>query len=77
MCEGCWTQSSFYLQLKEKKRNRSFGARKWLVRSELVQKFGSAAVADAIIQAKHADTEAAQSQIRAHPDLHGLDTPDP
>lgn len=47
-----------------------------MTKSELVQKFGSVTVAEAIISAKEHDEDAKRNQIRAHPDLHGLDTPE-
>ena len=46
------------------------------MRSQLISKFGSTAVADQIIAAKEQDAEACKSQIRKNPDLHGLDTAD-
>ena len=76
MAQGQWQQSDFYIQLKQKKRNRKFGCRKWLTRSEMLAKFGSATVADEIIAAKLHDENVEATQVRAHPDLHGRDTED-
>ena len=75
-CSGVWTESAFYLEVKQKRRNRTYGSRRWMCRSELASKFGSLEVAQQIIDAKMADPEARVSQIRANPDLHGLDTDD-
>lgn len=71
---GVWSQSEFYLQVKQKRKHRSYGSRRWLTRGELLQKYGDSAVVDAIIAAKMADPEASKSQVRCHPDLHGQDT---
>lgn len=75
-CEGVWTASELLLQIREKKKNRKYGCRKWLCRSELENKYGSKVVASQIIEAKMNDEEASKSQVRCHPDLHGLDTDD-
>ena len=74
--QGVWTQSDFYLQIKQKKKNRQFGSRVWLTRSELIAKYGSTSIAQQIIEAKEIDKEASKSQIRAHPDMHGKLTED-
>ena len=62
------------MQVKQKKRNRKRGARAWLTRGELIQKYGSQSVADAIIAAKISDTDLAKEHVRAHPDMHGVMT---
>ncbi|CAK9114637.1 Uncharacterized protein SCF082_LOCUS53089 [Durusdinium trenchii] len=59
---GVWSQSEFYLQVKQKRKHRSYGSRRWLTRGELLQKYGDSAVVDAIIAAKMADPEASKSQ---------------
>ena len=74
--QGVWRETEFFLSIKQKKRNRSYGCRTWMTRGELVAKFGSTDIADQIIEAKELDAEAAKSQIRAHPDLHGKATKD-
>ncbi|CAK9056015.1 unnamed protein product [Durusdinium trenchii] len=45
-------------------RSRQFGRRVWMTKSELVQKFGSVTVAEAIISAKEHDEDAKRNQIR-------------
>ena len=75
-CCGVWTQSDFFLQIKVKRRNRSFGGRRWLTRMELITKYGAEEIAEQIIEAKQHDAEASKNQVRAHPDLHGQLTPD-
>ena len=74
--DGIWTQSDFYLQIKQKKKNRQYGSRVWLTRGELVQKYGSTAIAEQIIAAKVHDEEVARTQVRSHPDMHGQDSED-
>ncbi|CAL1166684.1 unnamed protein product [Cladocopium goreaui] len=56
-CAGVWTESEFYIQVKEKRKNRSYGSRRWMTRMEIVAKFGSTQVADQIISAKTLDAE--------------------
>lgn len=47
-----------------------------MTRSEIAQKYGSFEIADAIIAAKEGEPEIARTQIRPHPDMHGVDTPE-
>ena len=75
-CGGVWAQSEFVLTVRQKKKRRTYGCRRWFCKSELAAKFGSDTVAQQIVDAKEADEEASKSQVRANPDLHGLDTPD-
>lgn len=75
-CGGVWAQSEFVLTVRQKKKHRTYGCRRWFCKSELAAKFGSDTVAQQIVDAKEADEEASKSQVRANPDLHGLDTPD-
>lgn len=75
-CEGAWASSEFYFQCKKKSKLRHRGGRAWLTKSEIAKKYGSEAVAEAIIAAKEADPEARVSHIRTHPDMHGIDTPE-
>ena len=71
-CEGHWSQSEFYLSIRQKAKHRSYGCRKWLTRAELITKYGSTEIANQIIQAKLDDEEASQTMVvRDHPDLHG------
>ena len=70
-CDGHWTESSIYKQLKVTVRNRKTGARKWLTEAELTVKYGSARVAERIVQSKQNDAECSKTQIREHPDCPG------
>ena len=76
-CDGAWTESEFYIQVKMKKKNRTFGSRRWMCKHEIVAKFGSVSVASEIIMAKTMDPEVAKTHVRANPDLHGQDSEDP
>ena len=75
-CSGCWSQSEFFLSIKQKRKNRTYGSRRWMCKAEIQAKFGSAEVAQQIIDAKMADPELKKTQVRANKDLHGLDTDD-
>jgi len=76
-CNGQWAQSEFFLQIKQKRRNRTIGSRRWMCKAELLSKFGSQDVVNQLIQAKTLDAEIAATHVRANPDLHGMDTDDP
>ncbi|CAL1136681.1 unnamed protein product, partial [Cladocopium goreaui] len=75
-CKGIWSQSDFVIRLRQKTRQRQYGARRWMTRQELICKYSSCAIADKIIAAKQGDKEAKKTQIRSHPDLHGDDSDD-
>ena len=75
-CNGMWRSSDFYIELKKKTRHRSFGCRKWLTKAELLVKYQSAEVVEAIVGAKRADAEVEKEFTRAHPDMHGVRTED-
>ena len=48
-----------------------------MTRSEIIQKFGDQEVARQLIDAKmQLDEQTRATQVRANPDLHGLDTKD-
>ena len=63
------------ISLKQKKRNRTYGCRRWMTKSEIIQKFGDVEIAEQMIAAKMDDAVKAD-QVRANPDLHGKDTED-
>ena len=67
-CEGHWTQSSFYKQLKVSKKHRQRGARKWMTFEEIAAKYHSERVATRIVESKEADPELSKTQIRDHLD---------
>ena len=75
-CSGQWKASEFYYQVCQKKRSRKHGCRKWLTRSEIGAKYGSLSTADSIISQKMMDPDICKEQVRAHPDMHGVDSPE-
>ena len=74
-CKGQWKESEFMISLKQKRRNRAYGCRRWMTKNEIIQKFGDVEIAEQIIAAKM-DDSVKGDQVRAHPDLHGKDTED-
>lgn len=75
-CGGIWSESEMFLQMRQKRKNRSYGSRRWMCLAELAAKFGSQETARQIVAAKENDSEACKNQIRPNPDLHGVDTPE-
>lgn len=66
--DGIWRESAFFLTLTSEKRNKKRGARAWLTQSEIAQRYGSADVAQAIVDAKIADDKLRELHVRVHPD---------
>lgn len=66
-CEGHWTESKIYIELKVSTRHRKIGARRWFTKHELYGKFG-VRVADRIVATKENDKELSKTQCRFHPD---------
>ena len=75
-CEGIWSQSELYFSIKQSRLHRKKGCRKWMTRSEIAAKYSSASIAQTIVDAKESDEVASKTQVRLHPDCHGLDTPE-
>ena len=76
VCAGNWRQSTLFQKLTTRKKTKSFGTRIWMTRHQLCQKFGSAELADRIIEAKMLlDEESRASQVRDHPDAPGVEEP--
>lgn len=67
-CQGQWKESNLYLRLSETTRHRKRGARCWLTRAELVQKYGDVEAATHIWESKLAEDDGSGAQIRPHPD---------
>ena len=71
-CEGHWTESTFFKEIKSTNTHRRRGARRWLTVSELTLKYGSERVALRIKAAKEqGDADVKKTQIRDHPDVPG------
>ena len=71
VCDGHWSESAFYQQLKTSHMHRRRGARKWMTESELALKYNSASIASKIVAAKLRDPELKKSQVREHKDAPG------
>lgn len=70
-CQGEWKRSDLFLKLTSRKSHTSFGARVWMTKSQLTNKYGNAAIADTIIQAKLDDPKLCESCVKWHPDAPG------
>ena len=71
ICDGHWSESTFYQQLKVSHLHRRRGARKWLTQSELAAKYNSINIAQKIVTAKLRDPELRKTQVRDHKDAPG------
>lgn len=67
-CSGHWRESQFFLRMSTSSRRKKFGCRKWLTQHELAIKYGSAEIAQSIVDAKESDDKLRLSHIRSHPD---------
>lgn len=67
-CKGEWKESKLYEKMISRKSVRNRGARVWLTRHQITQKYGDPQLADEIIKAKESDAELRESQTRPHPD---------
>ena len=65
---GDWKSSKLYQRMVSKKTERKHGARVWLTRHQLMQKYGSQTVVDEICNTKLGDAELRATQTKAHPD---------
>ena len=70
-CDGHWSESSLYQQLKVSHTHRRRGARKWLTETELAVKYNSENIANKIVMSKLTDPEVKKLQVRDHPDAPG------
>ena len=75
-CNGHWSESTFYKQLKQETRLRRKGCRRWLTHAELKLKYGDCDVAQSIVDQKELeDPEATGEQVRPHPDCAKVPCP--
>lgn len=71
-CEGHWTESAFFKEMRSTSTHRKRGARRWMTVQELSMKYGSQRVALRIKAAKEeGDADVRKNQIRDHPDVPG------
>lgn len=68
-CSGKWTDSEFYIQIQESKRHRKTGTRAWMTRDQVILKYNSTELGNAICNAKLADPEVAKHSVKPHPDF--------
>ena len=68
---GKWDQSQIVVQCRSTVKGSKTGARRWMLRSDIVSKYGSESVANDIINAKLNDPMLKQTCVRDHPDLPG------
>ena len=74
-CAGEWKKSSLYKRFKERSTTSQHGARVWLTKGQIQEKYKSAAVAEAICRAKLEDPDAKQVNTKEHPDCPGNEAP--
>lgn len=60
-----------YKTIKERKKHTSYGARVWLTKDQLIKKYDSVSIAEAIIASKLVDEETKRTQTKEHPDCPG------
>lgn len=56
-CRGEWKKSELYLKISNKRRHKTHGARLWLTKSQISQKYNSDAMAESICDSKRRDPE--------------------
>lgn len=70
-CAGVWKSSALYKKMKQSSKTSNHGARLWLTKTQIAAKYSSMEVAQAIVDAKLADAELRESQVREHKDCPG------
>lgn len=66
---GKWDQSSLVAQARQSFRGTKTGARRWMQRSDLIQKYQDPVIADEIIASKEGDPLVRACCVRPNPDL--------
>ena len=66
-CGGAWKQSQLFLNCRYQNSSKRKGVRKWMLRSEVISKFGEQS-GQAIIDRKLADPELCEREVRKHPE---------
>lgn len=70
--EGNWKSSKFLLRIRERHSTRRRGVRKWLVFSELADRFGHV-MAQQLADRKLLDSELSETEVRYHPEFPGVE----
>ncbi|CAE7943220.1 PLCXD2 [Symbiodinium necroappetens] len=63
-----WAKSTLVVRLRNRNSSTRRGLRSWLFRADMIQKWGQT-VADMMIEAKLADPDRREAEVRFHPDL--------
>ena len=67
-CSGEWNKSNLVMSIRSRSKKGRFGKRRWMIKKEIVDKFGATA-AESIIQRKMDLPEAAKNlEVRRHPE---------
>lgn len=67
-CAGIWKKSELYKKIVERKKTTAHGARLWLTRGQLVEKYRDEHMANVICDGKLADEELKKTHTKRHPD---------
>ena len=70
-----WSKSKYVITLTTQKTHEKIGARRWMTRKHLIEKYGDETIADDIIETKKAHPELKDTQIKRHPDAPHRDDP--
>lgn len=71
---GQWDKSELVVQARSTIKGTKTGARRWMLKSDIVQKYGDESIAEELIRAKESDPKLRQTQVRDHPELpHRVD----
>ena len=66
---GNWNNSQLVAQAKTTISGSKTGARRWMLRSQIIEKYGSESIADELILSKETDPALKKTQVREHPEL--------
>ena len=67
-CSGNWAKSDLYMRMQQRTMTRTKGARTWLTRPQVAQRYQSQEIADSICNAKLEDAELKSTHTKPHPD---------
>ena len=67
-CQGNWKESRLLERMRARKSTSVHGARVWMTRAQVAQKYGNQEVADEICNGKLTDEETKATQTKPHPD---------
>ena len=67
-CGGKWKQSAFYKRCTDRTTHSERGARVWMTRQQITEKYKSSEIANMICRQKIDDPELFRTQTKSHPD---------